>query len=283
MSENGTEDQLWHVVNKLDDMARDHMHWMQENVVADGSAIDEDDRQFTIISMRQLVDSSVKAALDCIYLACASLLDQERVRGVGHPALARSAITAGTTALWLLAADVQTRRTRTLQLARAQCLAEHVYVDGYPSDNDKSVIDEFTATRKKRENGVIADGKRLGIEESAVKAKPRDGDIVRDGAARIPDSLLGGRPSAATVLSEWRLLSGWAHGFLWPVRYTSRREQREEDERFETYKIAMTLDRYLGSIRIAFTTVRVAIDRFAPLAGINPPPLPAPWDDSHFA
>ena len=80
MSENGTDDHLWHVVDKLDDMARDHMHWMQETLVADGSAIDQDDRQFTIMSMRELVDSSVKAALDCIYLASASLLDQEGSR-----------------------------------------------------------------------------------------------------------------------------------------------------------------------------------------------------------
>ena len=278
----GTDDDLWCVVDRFDDMARDHMHWMQNSAVAEGSAIDQDDHQFTVMSMRELIDSPIKTALDCIYLACTSLLDQERVRGVGHPVLVRSAITAGATALWLLDDDVLTRRTRALQLARAQCRAELNFVKGYPSRGDRPAADHFTKMRKMRETGVLADGVRLGIDEKVVKAKPPDGEIVGAGAARIPDSLLGGRPSAATVLSEWRLLSGWAHGFLWQVRYTSDPEPRAEGQRFETFKIAMSLDRYLGSIRIAFTAVRVAMDRFALLAGIEPPPLPAPWDRSHF-
>jgi hypothetical protein len=47
MSDDGTNDHPWHVVDKLDDMTRDHMHWMQETEVAGGSSIDQDDRQLT--------------------------------------------------------------------------------------------------------------------------------------------------------------------------------------------------------------------------------------------
>lgn len=66
VSDDGTDDYLWHVVDKLDDLARDHMCWMQDTEVADDSAIDQHDNQFTIMSMRELIASPVKAALDCI-------------------------------------------------------------------------------------------------------------------------------------------------------------------------------------------------------------------------
>jgi hypothetical protein len=93
------------------------------------------------------------------------------------------------------------------------------------------MTDQFIASRKHRESGVIADGQRLGIEVSTVKAKPKDARIVRDGGSRIPAALLSGRPSGAYVLSEWRFLSGWSHGFQWPVKYTSPPEPRTEGER----------------------------------------------------
>lgn len=156
-----TDDYYWNVVDRLDDMVRDHLRWIQDSEVVDDSAIDPDDRQFTVMSLRELADSSVKASLDCIFLACASLLAVKGVRGIGYPALARTAITAGTTALRLLHDDVTIRRTRALQLPRAQCAADHTYVDG------RRALDEFLpdkaalmASRKKRLGEVFADAKR---------------------------------------------------------------------------------------------------------------------------
>jgi hypothetical protein len=81
MTDDVDDGHLWRVVDKLDDMARDHLRWMQDSEVADRSAIDQDDRQFTIMSMRELIDSSVKSALDCLYLACSSLPELEQVMG----------------------------------------------------------------------------------------------------------------------------------------------------------------------------------------------------------
>jgi hypothetical protein len=284
MTDNGQDDYLWRVVDKLDDLARDHMRWMQDSKVADGSAIDHDDRQFTIMSMRELIDSSVKSALDCLYLACASLLELKQVRGVGHPALVRSAITAGTTALWLLDDEEQTRRTRALQLARVQCLAERTHVEGIPREwRSEYLTDQFVETRRLREDAVLADAQRLGIAESVVKNKPPDYVIVREGAGHIPDAALAGRPSAPYVLAEWRLLSGWAHGFLWPVRYTSPPGPPVEGQRFESYKVAMSLDRYLGSVKVGFVAARVAMDRYAALGAIESVPLAQPWDMTYFA
>jgi hypothetical protein len=284
MTDDGQDDHLWRVVDKLDSMARDHMQWMQNSEIADGSAIDRDDRQFTIMSMRELIDSSLKSALDCLYLACASLLKMEQVRGVGHPALVRSAITAGSTALWLLDDDERTRRTRALQLARIQCLAERTHIEGIPPEwRSEYLTDQFIETRRLREDAVLADAQWLGIAESAVKNKPRDSVIVRGGADRIPDAALAGRPSGPYVLAEWRLLSGWAHGFLWPVRYTSPPDPPVRGQRFESYKVAMSLDRYLGSVKVGFVAARVAMDRYAALGGIESVPLAQPWDMTYFA
>ncbi len=276
------EADLWSIVERSVGVTFAHMRWLEERgEVLDGSPIDGDDRVFSVMSMREMVRGSIVAALDCLLLACWSLDKGHAVRGHGHAALVRSSLSASTTALWLLDDDQDERRLRALQLARAQCLAEREHVEniapGFRVQNGPT-LGPFIESRKKRVTDVMSDGVALGYDETQVKAKPKDSKMVRAGGDRIPAEYLPGGDPGAHVLSEWRLLSARAHGFQWPIKYGADEQPHAADPRFVTMDIAVSLDRILGSIRIALIAARVALDRYAALAGLDSlDDVPAPW------
>jgi len=185
------------------------------------------------------------------------------------------------------------RSVRVGQSGRIACQQAHAVLtclgmlDGENPDvtsiGVESKEDVFDLELRNASGSLIKSRQHLGIAESAVKNKPPDYVIVREGSGHIPDAALAGRLSAAYVLAEWRFLSGWAHGFLWPVRYTSPPGPPVEGQRFESYKVTMSLDRYLGSVKVGFVAARVAMDRYAALGGIESVPLAQPWDMTYFA
>lgn len=276
------EAEAWRIVERCVGVTYAHMRWLQERgEVLDGSPIDEDDRVFSVMSMREMVRGSIVAALDCLLLACWSLDKGHAVRGHGHAALVRSSLSASTTALWLLDDDQDERRLRGLQLARAQCLAEREHVENIAPGflvQGGPPVGPFVESRRQRVAKVIEDGAALGFGEAMVKAKPKDKTMVKLGGDRIPPDLLPGGDPGAHVLSEWRLLSARAHGFQWPIKYGADEQPHADDPRFVTMNVAVSPDRILGSIRIALIAGRVALDRYAELAGLDPlDDVPAPW------
>lgn len=275
------EAEAWRIAGRCTTVTFEHMRWLQERgEVRDGSPLDDDDRVFSVMSMREMARGSIAASLDCLLLACWSLDRARAVRGHGHPALVRSSLTASTTALWLLDDDQEERRLRGLQLARAQCLADREHVeDVAPGFRVQGAppLGAFIASRRKRIEDVFEDGAKLGFDEAAVKRKPKDKTMVKLGGDRIPEAYLPGGDPGAHTLSEWRLLSARAHGFQWPIRYGSDEQPNPDDPRFVTLNIALSPDRMLGSIRVALIAARVALDRYAALAGLDALDVLAPW------
>jgi len=161
----------------------------------------------------------------------------------------------------------------------AQCVAEREFVKGLAPDwySSNVEIGELIASRTQRVADVVSDGAYLGIDESTISKKPKDSKIVRAGADRIPAAVLAGHQPGAYVVSEWRLLSGRAHGFHWPAKYANDARHCEND-RFVTYDVSIPLDRFLGSIRVAMIAARVAMDRYAVLADIEPTDARKPWE-----
>lgn len=268
------------VVKRCEEIVFAHLRWIQEQgQVQNGSEIEQDDAVFTVMSMRELVTAPIKAALDCLLLACWSLVRSEYVRGNGHPALVRSSLTSSTLALWILDDERLVRRTRALIVARTQCAAELEHIEQLaPGWRTSDVaLGPAIARRTSRRDRVLADGQRLGLDAATIRRKPKDQRIVRDGGDRIPPDLLPGNAPGAYVLSEWRLLSSRAHGFHWAVKLASTGQPDPDDARFATYDATIPIDRFLGSIRVAMIAVRVAIDRFALLAGLDPPNITKPW------
>ena len=107
-------------------------------------------------------------------------------------------------------------------------------------------------------------GTKLGYNENQLRAFPRDWQMVEDGAKRLPPNTFH-CPADEHILTEWRLLSGRAHGHIWPVHYSDSKPVQSDDPRFVTAPIAMSLDRMLGSVHNALTMVNCAVDHFVDL------------------
>ncbi|MBA0047729.1 hypothetical protein [Mycobacteroides sp. LB1] len=262
------------------DVVKEHILWIEGNDRArSGSNIDQDDAKFTVMSMSELVVTPFKSALDCLYVVCSSLLDLGRVRGIGHPALVRSSITGSATSLWILDDNSLTRRTRALMIAREQCKRELEFAAGLSPDwyGANRDLDPWLIRLKERAEEVVTDGDRLNIGRSTIEKKTSDTEIVRLGGERIPAIALPGHQPSPHLLSEWRLLSGRAHGFHWSARYAVE-ERPGSDERFVVYDSAIPADRFLGSVRVAMVATRTAMDRYAAAAGIGPIDLRKPWE-----
>ncbi|MGW5514191.1 hypothetical protein [Nocardia africana] len=244
--------------------------WRETHGVEPGSKVAGDDKAFSVMSMTELLSGQLAAAVDCLLLATWTLNETGHARGHGHPAIIRSAITPATCALWIMDDDESERRIRALKIAYTQAEAESLHVrDIAPSwrHPDAKGIGAFMESRERRKQGIIEDGARLGFTEKEIKHKPKDQDIVRGGASRLPVGWLGDNPGAS-VISEWRLLSGRAHGFQWSIKYSSEPVGDGDREGFATYDLGWSLDRALGSVRVALRVLRFGLDRWAELAGL---------------
>ena len=111
----------------------------------------------------------------------------------------------------------------------------------------------------------LDNGLHLGFTEQRVKDKPSDTIMVEEGAKRLPPGTF--QCSAHEhILTEWRLLSGRAHGYIWPMHYSDVPPvQSKKDPRFIEVPIAMSLDRMLGHVHNATTKINCAVDHFTDL------------------
>lgn len=276
-----TDSEILRIARLCTDVVKEHMRWIEDHdrpLV--GSPIAQDDLLFTVMSMTELVVSPIKGAWDCLYVVCSSLFDLEEVRGIGHAALVRSAITAATTSLWILDDDELARRARALIIARAQCVAERDFIQGVAPDwhGSNTMIGALTEHVRQRVDRVTADGERIGVDAETIAKKPKDSKIVRAGGERIPATVLGGHQPGPYIVSEWRLLSAGAHGFHWPAKYANE-PRRGEHGHYVVLDATIPAERFLGSVRAAMVAARVATDRFAAFAGTAPAEeLRKPWE-----
>lgn len=270
------------IVKLCVDVVKEHMRWIENHdIAAGGSPIDRDYHDRAVMTMNELVASPIKGALDCLYVACTSLRDLQYVRGIGHPALVRSSITASTSSLWILDDNPQTRRTRALIIAYAQCNSELEFTRGITPDwwsGTTPKTGPMITHAQKRVDGVIAEADHFGIDKAVVKKKPKDSAIVRLGADRIPPSVLDGRQPSSLVVGEWRLLSGRAHGFHWPVMYGNGKARKGDDDRFMVMDSTIPPLRFMGIVRTAMSVARIALDRYAALAGFDEVDVRKPWE-----
>ncbi|WBP94906.1 hypothetical protein O6072_02630 [Mycolicibacterium neoaurum] len=239
--------------------------------VETGSPIDNDDAALDAFSMRELIGAPLRAAIDDLVLAAVSLDKWKAVRGFAHPTLVRSAITGAATAIWIMDPDVTVRRLRALRMSYQIAKAELTFVRGVPENwngpaagpTAEQKLDRVRSREKKLQR-VVDNAIRLGFSEREVRDKPTDTMMVEESAKRLPP---GSFHCAADehLLTEWRLLSGRAHGLIWPIHYSDATVVRSSDARFITAPIAMSLDRMLGSVHNAITLINCAVDHYSEL------------------
>lgn len=252
-----------------------YMKWSEENFdIADGSPIDADDRSFTEVSMRETVMSPIKAAIDQLLLTTVTIDKWPNgIRGFAHPTLMRSAITSASTAVWILHPDTTERRLRALQIAHENLRNEINYLEGYDTasagnlEYDQGDLLAYVARRRLKKSDLIQNGFDLGYEEKDIKQFAGDYRIVEAVSKSMPIGAEHRYDVPTRLLSEWRLLSGRAHGLPWPTIFAD--SQPSKDSRFAVRPITLPLDRILVSIHLALSVVGRALDQFAELAGVT--------------
>jgi hypothetical protein len=252
------------------DVDRLQRYTQEDMSVEAGSPIHDDDHVLTEFSIRELIDAPIRAAIDNLVVVAVTLDTWKTVRGYAHPTLARSAITGAGTALWLMHPDVKERRLRALRMSYQIASNELKFVEGMPVNWTRNkgpsaaVKQSLTSTRQQKTQRVLENGSSLGFTENVLRAHPKDWQMVEDGAKRLPPSTFH-CPPEEHILTEWRLLSGRAHGNIWPVHYSDTPPVKSSDPRFVTASVAMSLDRMLGSAHTALTMVNCAVDCFGDL------------------
>ncbi|GCE37973.1 hypothetical protein Rhow_000857 [Rhodococcus wratislaviensis] len=258
------DDQLIAACKLMQETAARYMRWAEEEgVVQAGSAISDDDDVLTEFSMRETVTGPIKAALDQLLLTTVTLRTWPRaVRGYAHSTLLRSAITSASAALWVMDPDTNERRLRALRSSHEDIRNEINYLDEFDHAAAGADPDEARAyieSRIAKKQRLLANGVTLGFEDSQVKQKESDFNMVTYAKSRLPNH-------GSDLTSEWRLLSGRAHGLNWPTTFGESKPD-DTDPRFVVRPIGLTLDRILGSVFIATTVTKAALETYAGLAG----------------
>lgn len=226
---------------------RDHVHtptvqdgyrWLEDHIgaefkkllglqVAPTSEIAANDSYLDPIrrTYEQDVVECLVSALDHMEFLVWSLKSREEPHPYAHFTLIRTAITAASTAMWLLCgATRDERRVRVLEF----CLKDiRAYVDWIgtvsvfpknqvPSDAEKDEIDKLTFRQAwivEQANALLKPTKPL--TPATFARRTSDTEMVRIAGAETPALGLDGYDPAANLLSAWKSLSGYAHARPW--------------------------------------------------------------------
>jgi hypothetical protein len=167
--------------------------------------------------------------------------------------------------------DVDEQRLRALRMSYQIARNEPDFVKGVPVGWNGPTAGPTAAekqqrilSREQKLQRILDNAANLGYPENLVKAKPEDWRMVEEGAERLPPNTFQ-FPADEHILSEWRLLSGRAHGLIWPLHYVPEPPTQAADPPFVTAPIAMSLDRFLGCVFNALAMLNCAVDYYSDL------------------
>jgi hypothetical protein len=237
------------------------------------------------------------SALDHLELVAETLNNRAAPGPYAESTLIRTAITAASTALWMLMPDdTPERRRRTLEFIFRDVDGylshlRQVRSEGFPEDDEQAaeidrIIVEMPADRlewivarlnelsplgSKAEHGatpITVEGFRRGRPYKTTDTK-----IVTEAAAVLDPVAPGGFDAAAQLVSVWKHLSGFAHGLSW--QSVSDWQVQAQDE--VTGKLTITVkadpNRLLNTGFAAVIVTEKAISRWGELCA---PPSIAP-------
>ncbi|MDG3010384.1 hypothetical protein G4X40_09505 [Rhodococcus sp. D2-41] len=196
--------------------------------VRPGSDADHADRtlQPAGLSLSGTVVELLRSALDHLDLASRDGDPHE----FAHPTLLRSAITTASTALWMMAGPVDEQCYRTLQFGFRDQVFRHQYLEIARADpTAQAAVDA-------RCDELAAAARTLRPELSERRFHTIDSDsyIVAQAGLLMAPGALGGRDPAVEVLTQWNLLSAYAHGRSWAATVT-------EGERLDSDSVALAV------------------------------------------
>lgn len=175
---------------------------------------------------QEAVMSLLGSAADHLRLVGESGAHQSEISPFAYAALVRSAITTGSTAMWLVDGDQDTRRERALVFNAADLRSYRTFIEnteaGYAAQEAQGVEAEL-AILNERLDWVLAEfnkvtgrslGRAIELERCASDSK-----MVRYAGEQLDPSLA--RPGLTVgqeLLAQWQFLSGYAHGRPWAYR-----------------------------------------------------------------
>ncbi|MFF0818336.1 hypothetical protein ACFYVR_24780 [Rhodococcus sp. NPDC003318] len=176
------------------------------------------------LSLRGTVVQLIHSALDHLDLAGRDAGPHE----FAHPTLVRSAITTAATALWLMAGPVDERCYRTLQFGYRDQVYRGQYLKACRAGSRQRIADA-----RRAELLAAARELRPGVSERRFHAINSDSFIVAQAGLLMPPDALGGPDPAVEVLTQWNLLSAYAHGRNWAAE--------EADGRIDSAEVALAV------------------------------------------
>lgn len=175
-----------------------------------GSELSVDDLDWPWVPVSQVAAIGLGGARDHLQ-AVRVHLDVGQLFPFAQLTLIRGALIGGAQAAWVLAPTDRERRTE-----RARCIASHMYTE---HGKYLDLLRALAPTPHQGTEMVASHVRKRGVELDTLRA--RDGQKVVLNTTRMVEeaarSAFGTDALATEALSVWRLTSGAAHGFAWPL------------------------------------------------------------------
>lgn len=212
-----------------------------------GSSLAGDDRKSQPYQVSHGVEQMVGIAVDHLHALRVLLLDAGVLHTSAPFTLARSAIEAGATALWILQPPSRAERiTRRLR---------HVAQDARDGD---AVARDMSGTPPRSLQERLQDIHRVGAVAAgrAITLSPLSITKAMTYVDGLPNSHM-------SRLAAWKVCSGFAHGRLWSTLSVLDQETFPgATEETATLRITNSLDRVLWTVWVAHDLVRDTLHLF---------------------
>lgn len=190
--------------------------------VQPGSSLDADDQAFPLYPASHHAWHGISHAVDHLDMFMHPLVESNLSFPLAPQTLARSGVLGAAHALWVLDATTRpVRQIRALRLAHEEFQNERkAYEQLANSGAATAEMAAIVATRVEWIGRAVKAGVALGATATQVQAKLVETDVIDDVLRRYevahpsPDDHL-----LRTYRLIWRMHSGVAHGFRWPVTY----------------------------------------------------------------
>ncbi|MCV7442032.1 hypothetical protein H7K33_07330 [Mycobacterium paraense] len=197
--------------------------------VAATSEIAEDDAYLHPIyrTFHQDVVQCLLSALDHLRFLSWSLRNRNEPFPYAQFTLIRTAITGGSTALWMLSGSTRDeRRIRALEFSFKDIRSEVAWVDtvrAFPQNQDLNGEDhqEWADEMGRRQDWIVEQANSLLnpttplTRRSFAKQCTTDTEIVTLAGRALPAGATGSYDPAITLLNTWQTMSGFAHARPW--------------------------------------------------------------------
>ena len=245
-----------------------------------GSVAAHEDAYFRPVyrTVEHCIMAPLHSALDHLELVAETLNNRSVPGPYAESTLIRTAITAGSTALWMLApGEVTERRRRTLEFIFRDVdgylsWLRQLKTEGFPVDEDQAaeldrIIGEMPAERLEwivaRVSELSPEGVPVTVEQFRGRQyKTSDTKIVTEAARALDPVPQGGFDPEPKLVSTWKYLSGFAHGLSWQSVGDWQVHGKDEETGKWTVTVQADPNRLLNGAFAAVIVVEKAISRW---------------------